>query len=132
MAMKKVQKPIEKAAFRVWPAMVVFLWASILATRGVLGYNGTLFICTAVAAMLSSFAHILFPYRQDVRYVALSVNLLAMISRSLDYVFAGYGWRIALAGFAIWITIAVAKITIFLLSAAVVEITVARKELASG
>lgn len=123
-----VRRPMELWAFKLWPIFVVFLWCSILLTRGVLGYAGWPFLLTASLALVSSLVHFLFPYNIEVRYAALILNLVAMVSRSLDYALSGHGWKVGLAGFSVWITIAAAKVVIFILSAALVEVSLARTE----
>src|SRR5215207_6103155 len=121
-----VNRPLELWSFRLWPLFIVQLWIVILVTGGVLGYRGWFFFISAWLAMVGSVVHVLFPYSVRVRYVALTGNLLAMGARSIDYAFDGRNWRVALAGFSIWITIAAAKVVIFFLSSTLVELKLAR------
>jgi hypothetical protein len=127
-----VRRPLEVWSFRIWPLVVVFLWASIILTGGMIGYNGWFFFVSAWTAMLGSAVHFLFPYNQGVRYAALIANLAAMSSRALDYLFEGHRWEIVLAGFSIWTTLAIAKVAIFFLSATLVEMRIARLEIDNG
>jgi hypothetical protein len=132
MAHTFVHKPLELWSFRLWPMMIVLLWASVITTGGVLGYDGWFFYVSAWMALVGSFLHFLFPYEIGIRYFALITNLVAMSSRSVDYALSGFRWKVALAGFAVWITIASAKVVIFFLSAALVETKLAKAEINGG
>lgn len=120
-----IRRPVEFWALRMWPLTIVLLWIIILPTGGLIGYTGWLFKISGAAGLVTALFHSLKPYNTRVRYMALVVNELAFIYRSLDYALAGQPWKIALVGFVIWGTIAVAKFVVFMLTAGLVELHLA-------
>lgn len=123
-----IRKPLELWSFRFWPLVVCYLWISTLVASSAVGYEGWTFFLTASVALVTALIHFCFPYHTVVRYVALGANLVAMLSRAVDYVVQGAPWRIALVAGALWITIATSKLVIFFLSATLVETKLARDE----
>lgn len=130
-----VRRPLELWALRLWPAVIVCLWAATLATGGVVQPDDNVAFWTGVAALVATALHLLRPLDTRVRYTALIVNELAMLDRVSAFVFVAKIRRlpdVALLGSALWGTIAAAKLVVFLLTAAVVERERIRREAAGG
>jgi hypothetical protein len=122
-------------ALRIWPAVIVAMWAIMVPTGGVIQPNDRIATWTGIAAGLAAIAHLLCPYDDRVRYTALVANEVAILDRAAAFIFTDQIRRhiqVTLVGASLWLVIAAAKLVVFLLTAAVVERERTRREAAGG
>lgn len=130
-----VRRPLELWALRIWPAVIVAMWAIMVPTGGVIQPDDRVAMWTGVLAGMAALAHLLWPYDDRVRYTALVANEVAILDRAAAFIFTDQIRRhvqVTLVGAALWLVIAAAKLVVFLLTAAVVERERASRREAAG
>ena len=125
-----IRRPLELFAFRLWPLTLVALWVIVLATGGLIQEGELLPQVLTMLALVTAFLHFLRPLNTTIRYLALATNEVAILNRMVAYLFYDdppLSARVEWLASGLWGTIAMAKLSMFMVTTVIVGYERARK-----